>query len=377
MAKTIQGILHNVSFTPNGPGKYITNQTIYVNQSDMAGNGTLDIQIGYLVFAPLMDPGSGEIIPGVFERYRVSSFTAVTSNILILELDYDGEGLEIALPANGSDCLISQPTPNLRYGLAVSEDIYPTLPAGIGVGTYNQDLLQIADKNSGGTGSGLPDVTGQTGKYLYASPNPIWKKIEYTDIRPKFEILSFIPDVQFVEIGHLLENPTFGVSTSEIPSIVKLIDWEGSSTVVLDNGSVTSPKSYQLDSPGAIAITLEIKDAVGLTASKSNQLHWFPKIYFGTRIIMSDPVQDIPNLDGVVQELATGSYQVDAQPNEYIYFALPSTYPTPIFSVNGFQGGFTNVANNLQVMNTSGVVLSYNLYRSENHSLGSTKLVVL
>lgn len=160
MSKITHGILQNVTFSVVGPGKYATEPTTYVNQSDLAGNGTGEIQPGFLVFAPLMDPGSGITIPGAFERYKVTSVTPIDISTLTLELDYDGEGLEEAPPANGVDCVISQPTPNLGYGLAVSEQLYPTLAAGMSVGTFNQDLLRIADKGSTGTlGGGVSALT--------------------------------------------------------------------------------------------------------------------------------------------------------------------------------------------------------------------------
>jgi hypothetical protein len=70
------------------------------------------------------------------------------------------------------------------------------------------------------------------------------------------------------------------------------------------------------------------------------------------------------------------TFNVTAAENQYIYYAVPVEYGIPVFAVGGFDGGFEEIASNIQVKNAYGITLEYNLYRSTNHSLGNTTVVV-
>jgi len=69
------------------------------------------------------------------------------------------------------------------------------------------------------------------------------------------------------------------------------------------------------------------------------------------------------------------SYTIDAAPNEYIYFAIPTDYINPVFSVGGMQGGLDFIET-ISHTNTYGISVSYNIYKTENHSLGAIVVVL-
>ena len=59
-----------------------------------------------------------------------------------------------------------------------------------------------------------------------------------------------------------------------------------------------------------------------------------------------------------------GSFSVSSGVGEYIYFATPSRFATPRFSVGGLEGGFALV-HTLDFTNASGYMESYNIYKSD------------
>ena len=61
--------------------------------------------------------------------------------------------------------------------------------------------------------------------------------------------------------------------------------------------------------------------------------------------------------------------------SQYIYFAIPSRFGTPTFSVGGFVGGFVKAAT-IDFPNYSGYTEKYDIYRSNNPSLGNKTVTV-
>ena len=80
-----------------------------------------------------------------------------------------------------------------------------------------------------------------------------------------------------------------------------------------------------------------------------------------------------------LQKALTGSksrdFTVNATEGQYIYYAIPTRFGTPAFFVGGFEGGFAKLKT-FDFTNASGYKESYDVYRSDNASLGSTKVTV-
>lgn len=71
----------------------------------------------------------------------------------------------------------------------------------------------------------------------------------------------------------------------------------------------------------------------------------------------------------------TTSFTVNCGAGQYIYFAIPSRFGTPTFTVGGFSGGFSKVST-LDFKNNSGYTESYDIWKSTNSNLGNTTVVV-
>ena len=61
--------------------------------------------------------------------------------------------------------------------------------------------------------------------------------------------------------------------------------------------------------------------------------------------------------------------------NEYIYWIQREALGTPTFMVGGFEGGFSKVGD-VSWQNARGFTENYDVWRSDNHSLGSTTVTV-
>ena len=78
------------------------------------------------------------------------------------------------------------------------------------------------------------------------------------------------------------------------------------------------------------------------------------------------------------KELSNGiakTFTVTAGTNEYIYWIQREALGTPTFTVGGFEGGFSQVGD-VSWQNPRGFTENYDVWRSDNHSLGSTTVTV-
>ena len=83
----------------------------------------------------------------------------------------------------------------------------------------------------------------------------------------------------------------------------------------------------------------------------------------------------IKSLTKVLTENKNGNFTVNCGENEFIYFCIPTRFGTPRFSVGGFEGGFFKV-DTIEFTNNFGYSENYDIYRSDNSSLGNTTVNV-
>lgn len=145
------GALQIPSFDATGnPGEYsITGALI---NSLTCPNGTVDIQVGWVLWATAVEVNTGVPIPGTAHRYRIESITpspdGQTCDMLVM---WDEPGAEVDMPLNSSWVAFSEVTPNLQYGLPPSDLIYADLPLGMTTAAMlsnaNISDVQTGDKN--------------------------------------------------------------------------------------------------------------------------------------------------------------------------------------------------------------------------------------
>lgn len=97
--------------------------------------------------------------------------------------------------------------------------------------------------------------------------------------------------------------------------------------------------------------------------------------YWGVSSSSSASGEEIASFTKELSSTPTKTFTVSASDGQYIYYCYPTSWGESTFFVGGFEGGFTLIGN-AQVMNTQGYITEYRVYRSTNHSLGSTTVEV-
>ena len=134
----------------------------------------------------------------------------------------------------------------------------------------------------------------------------------------------------------------------------------------IDNTTI-DPNIRQLELEGPI-VSSTTKKVVGNDGTKTvtgqATLNFYPGIYYGSGI-SQPPIQ---SMEKVLLPSRSCKITVNAEQNEYIWILLPINYGDPTFTVGGFSGGFQKVGS------TSYKITNYNIWRSDNHSLGNTTI---
>jgi hypothetical protein len=102
-------------------------------------------------------------------------------------------------------------------------------------------------------------------------------------------------------------------------------------------------------------------------------------IIWGTSALSTGWTEE--NIEGMPDGSTTASntkgrtITVDGGTDEYILYVLPTRLGTVSFNVGGFAGGFEDPVT-IDLENKGGYEEQYRIYRSTNHSLGSTTIII-
>ena len=174
-ARAINGILYVDQYWSTGnPGQYGITGAIYTDQADTSGQGATEVETGYIIYVPALDSITQTPIPGIVHRYVITSIQNKTYKTLDATIDFNESGSQKDQPQGSAYALISEPTPNYKYGLLPSRDVYANIAGGLVESAYNCDTEYITDNLglTGGIGptgaagygvTGLPGIPGVTG----------------------------------------------------------------------------------------------------------------------------------------------------------------------------------------------------------------------
>ncbi len=107
-------------------------------------------------------------------------------------------------------------------------------------------------------------------------------------------------------------------------------------------------------------------DERGHKITESKSLYFYNGVYTG----VGNDGSNISDLSKTLQGNRNKNFTVTAGDGEYIYYACPTRYGTPVFKVGGFEGGFELVSSG-DFTNASGYTEPYQLWRSTNANLGT------
>lgn len=168
-----------------------------------------------------------------------------------------------------------------------------------------------------------------------------------------------------VEMGSTVTDVTLTWDINKTPTELTL---DGEPVTVTDESkqltgqTITQNKTY----------TLIAKDEKDATSQKTTSITFLNGVYWGAKEAPdTNDSAFILSLTKGLQSSRSKTFTVDAAANQYIYYAVPSRYGEVSFNVGGFDGGFTKVQT-LDFENASGYTESYDVYRSDNASLGNT-----
>ena len=227
----------------------------------------------------------------------------------------------------------------------------------------------------GGGGLSIPDITGHTGALQTDGSSIFWAAIP-TGPGITFS-MSFNVSPSVVEIGQSVVHPSYTATYNETVTEVTISDqYNHTDSLLTPYTSFTSPYTFTHNTQTSETFTLTAKDPTNTVNHKTTQISWLPRIYWGTGIATSNYISLIQALQN--SQLASnrgGSFTVTPGATEYIYYAIPSSFGSASFAVGGFSGGFTQVAT-VNFTNSYGVIISYDVYKSDNLNLGSTTVSV-
>lgn len=219
---------------------------------------------------------------------------------------------------------------------------------------------------SSGTGAVLPTLIADTFLFTNGSTE-IWRPIYASDILPNPSIESFTTSQTTAEVGQTITTPTFTATYSQIPTSVSFYDSIYTTPVIPSNINLfSSIHTYSLSVVGSITFTLSAAFPTNTSITTKN-ITWLERLYYGTTTSFTS-VTALSNSSLVSSR--NGTYTITAGTGQYIIFAIPANLGTPAFYVGGFSGGIT-LLTTTNVTNTYSDTLSYNIYQSDNVSLGT------
>ena len=186
------------------------------------------------------------------------------------------------------------------------------------------------------------------------------------------EIASFSNNIGVAELGSVINEITLSWELNKTPKNVILNEQTMSGSrnsvqsVVLKDAALKENKTF----------TLLVVDDRNNSAQKSTGIIFCNGIYCGVSGIPEElDSAFVRSLSRFLQANRAKTFSIDSGVDQYVWYALPSRYGTPVFNVGGFDGGFAKV-NTISFVNLSGYTEEYAVYRSDNSNIGKKTVKV-
>jgi hypothetical protein len=235
-----------------------------------------------------------------------------------------------------------------------------------GTDAANKDYV---DGAAGFSPSGTP-VAGYVVKWNGSAP--AWAPSN------AYAITAFAAVAPILEIGATATNPAFTATHAPTPTTLLLTNTDNveSKNVVGTPTSFTSSQSYTKTTNNA-SVTFTATGSDGISAAnRSAAITWRPRVYWG---VAAHGLNTEAGIEGLATSELLASrvktFGVNATGSLRTYFACPTSFGTPTFTVGGFSGGFSLVSSSITVTNIHGVAQAYQLWESDSAGLGSISVV--
>lgn len=195
----------------------------------------------------------------------------------------------------------------------------------------------------------------------------------------QFKVTSFTVSPAVLEHGDSRDSVDLAYKFSVVPYTATVS--YGSTDVAVSDKQGTVQMTDTFDSPRIFSVWGRDNGSPHNTAhedQKTATLDFWDKAHWG---IGNENYSDYDDLMLIVlqnhalTDTLERVFTVNATSGKYIWYAFPDSFGTPKFEVGGFAGGFRNVANP-QHTNAHGYTTRYQVWRSDNPSLGLTEVTV-
>lgn len=368
-------LLYNCSYHDNGDGTTTVTAVVYRAGQDVTAEfpeksfswirkteaGEQDLGYGYSITVKNSDYMFGGVVVGQFttdvDENQRKALLSVQEGVV--EID----GKPVSLSAEQKDYVDAN---------MLSEVV--TIPTG------KKFIFTDAATNQGGTVALenlarqiLLNLTTQTfeldqgTKTLPDALNELNRDLQYIPI----EILAFSNNIGVAEKGSTLNELTLKWQLNKEPETILMngqvrADLKTLRSLTLKDMALTADKTFML----------QVTDEKGKTAQKNTSVVFQNGVYYGVSEIPEEVNNTfILSLSRSLQGSRTKTFSTTSTEDQYIWYAFPSRYGTPVFNVGGFDGGFTKAAS-ISFTNASGYTEEYAVYRSDNSNLDTKTIKV-
>ena len=216
---------------------------------------------------------------------------------------------------------------------------------------------------------------------------------EFHALLKRFALKSEVDDKiavleeQVAELDNVL-NPlnislSINPSTAERGSTVSTINFSWSYTRNIRsqtfNGEQLEPSVRSKTYTGTVTanktFTLSAVSTTGQTKSQNASITFLNGVYYGASSKTTYDSAFVLSLTKTLSDSRSRTITVTAGAEDYIYYCVPSRLGNCTFSVGGFTGGFSKVTT-ISVTNTHGYSENYDIWKSDNKGLGTTKITI-
>lgn len=368
-------LLYNCSYHDNGDGTTTVTAVVYRVGQDVTAEfpeksfswirkteaGEQDLGYGYSITVKNSDYMFGGVVVGQFttdvDENQRKALLSVQEGVV--EID----GKPVSLSAEQKDYVDAN---------TLSEVV--TIPTG------KKFIFTDAATNQGGTVALenlarqiLLNLITQTfeldqgTKTLPDALNELNRDLQYIPI----EILAFSNNIGVAEKGSTLNELTLKWQLNKEPETILMngqvrADLKTLRSLTLKDMALTADKTFML----------QVTDEKGKTAQKNTSVVFQNGVYYGVSEIPEEVNNTfILSLSRSLQGSRTKTFSTTSTEDQYIWYAFPSRYGTPVFNVGGFDGGFTKAAS-ISFTNASGYTEEYAVYRSDNSNLDTKTIKV-
>ncbi|MBP3930422.1 MAG: hypothetical protein J6D47_12775 [Peptostreptococcaceae bacterium] len=168
------------------------------------------------------------------------------------------------------------------------------------------------------------------------------------------------------ELGEKLIGLILNWSYNKIPTYQKL------DNVLIDNELRKYTVEKEISSN--TSFKLEVSDGK-TTVNRTASINFYNGRYYGVSNSETYDSDFILSLNKTLTNSRACNFTVNCGPRQYIFFAIPTRFGTPTFTVGGFSGGFNKIKT-ISFVNKFGYSEGYDIWKSTNSNLGNTTVVV-